>query len=405
MGRLAVLMKGYPRLSETFIAQEILGLEKRGISQLIVSMRHPTDPYQHDLHREISAEVHYLTEYLKDDPPRVRTARTWAKKQPGYKAAKAAFDQDLERQKNNDRYRRFGQACVMAHELPDDIRAIYVHYLHTPSSVARYAAMIRGLPLYFSAHAKDIWTTPEWDLRQKIAYARWGVTCTGVNEAYLSSLTDDPEKIHLLYHGLDFSRFPDAPDRSGRKYDTVTLVSVGRAVEKKGYDDLLRALHRLKDDRRWHFHHIGGGELSGVLESLASDLGLSDRVTFSGALPRDRVIAGLSDADIFVLASKVAKSGDRDGLPNVLMEAQALGLPAVSTSVSAIPEIIDDGETGYLVAERDDAALADRIAKLIDDRDLRLKFGRRAAATVRKRFSPDRGLDWLADRFRPILED
>lgn len=404
MSRIAVLMKGYPRLSETFIAQEILGLEKRGISQLIVSMRHPTDPYQHDLHREIKADILYLTEYLKDDPARVRRARRWAQKQPGYQKALTAFKADLKRQKNNDRYRRFGQACVMAHELPHDIKGIYVHYLHTPASVGRYAAMITGLPLFFSAHAKDIWTTAEWDLRQKIAFAEWGVTCTGVNETYLSSLSDNPQKVHLLYHGLDFSRFPEAKDRASRSNQSIKLISVGRAVEKKGYDDLFRALKRIESDDRWHFHHIGGGELSDKLEQLARDLGLEERITFAGALDRASVIKALMDADLFVLASKVAKSGDRDGLPNVLMEAQAMGLPVVSTSVSAIPEIIVDGETGFLVEAEDDEALAGSIQKLLDNQSLRLEFGAKAATTVRSRFSPDNGLDWLAGRFKQVLE-
>jgi hypothetical protein len=224
MNRIATIVKGYPRLSETFIAQEILGLEKRGIAQLIVSLRHPTEGKVHDLNREIAAAVLYLPEYLKDDVSRVRAARKWAETQAGYRNALKAFSADLKRGPTVNRSRRFGQACVLALELPDDIDWIHTHYLHTPASVARYAAMIRGMGWSFSAHAKDIWTTAPWDLRRKLADAAWGVTCTRANLDYLRSLTDAPGKIQLVYHGLDFSRFPPAPDRAAQRSGTFTII-------------------------------------------------------------------------------------------------------------------------------------------------------------------------------------
>ena len=132
MNRIATIVKGYPRLSETFIAQEILGLEKRGIAQLIVSLRHPTEGKVHDLNREIAADVLYLPEYLKDDPRRVRAGRKWAETQPGFRRAEKAFVADLKRDGSVNRRRRFGQACVLAHELPADVDWIHTHYLHTP---------------------------------------------------------------------------------------------------------------------------------------------------------------------------------------------------------------------------------------------------------------------------------
>ena len=233
MPRIAVVVKGYPRLSETFIAQEILGLERRGVEQLIVSLRHPTDPHLHDLHREISADVLYLPEYLKDDPERVARARRWAETQPGFAAARAAFEADLRRDRSANRHRRFGQACVFAHELPADIGWLHTHYLHTPASVTRYAALILGLPWSFSAHAKDIWTSPDWDLQEKLKDAAWGVTCTKVNADHLNRLAGRSDAVELVYHGLDFSRFPEPPDeraaRDGSR-DPVRILSVGRLV-------------------------------------------------------------------------------------------------------------------------------------------------------------------------------
>ncbi|WP_422375581.1 glycosyltransferase family 4 protein [Roseibium sp.] len=406
MSRIAVVVKGYPRLSETFIAQEILGLERRGIGVLIVALRKPYDPFIHDLHRQISAEVMYLPEYVRDDPARVARAKRWAEKQPTYATAKALFDADFKQQPNADRRRRWAQGCVFAHELPEDISWIYTHYLHTPCSAARYAAHLSGRSWSFSAHAKDIWTSPDWDLKTKINDAAWGVTCTAVNEKYLNGLADDPGKVELLYHGLDFSGFPE-PDgepstRDGRDAP-VRLVSVGRAVEKKGYDDLLAALAQLPANLNWTFTHIGGGELSDVLKDQADALGLSDRITWRGAQPREEVIAACKDADLFVLPSKLAKSGDRDGLPNVLMEAQSMGLCCLSTQVSAIPELILDGETGVLVAPGAPDQLKDALSRLIQAPQTRYELGQAAAKRVRSEFSTDPGLDRLAEKFRKVL--
>lgn len=406
MTRVAVVVKGYPRLSETFIAQEILGLERRGLDLLIVSLRRPTDGAVHPVHREIRAEVLYLPEYLKDDPARVAAGRRAAITLPGYARALAAYERDLARDRSASRRRRFGQACVLAAELPADIDGLYVHFLHTPASVTRYAAMMRDLPWSFSAHAKDIWTSPDWELAEKIADADWGTTCTAVNAAKLRSLADRPEKVALVYHGLDFARFPVPPvrpaDRDGQRAP-VTIVGVARAVEKKGLDDVLRALARLPADLDWRFVHIGGGTLVPRLKALAERLGIADRVDWRGAQPQSAVIAACAEADIFVLASRVTRSGDRDGLPNVLMEAQALGLACVSTRVSAIPEVIDDGRTGVLVEPRDPAALADALERLIRDPRARTLLGEAGAAAVRQRFATAPGLDRIAALLRGDL--
>lgn len=406
MSRIAVVVKGYPRLSETFIAQEMLGLEKRGIEILIVALRKPYDPYIHDLHRQISAEVMYLPEYVRDDPARVARAKRWAEKQPTYAAAKALFDADFSQQPNADRRRRWAQGCVFAHELPQDVSWIYTHYLHTPCSASRYAANLSGRKWSFSAHAKDIWTSPEWDLKTKINDAAWGVTCTRVNADYLKGLTDNPEKVELLYHGLDFTGFPEPEHsvtaRDGSK-EPVRLVSVGRAVEKKGYDDLLAALSSLPAELNWRFTHIGGGELSDELKDKADELGLASKIDWRGARPREEVIAACRQADLFVLPSKLARTGDRDGLPNVLMEAQSMGLCCLSTKVSAIPELVLQDETGVLVDPGQPDQLAGALQALIQDPGRRRKLGLAAAKRVRTHFSTDPGLDRLADKFRKVL--
>ena len=399
MNRIATIVKGYPRLSETFIAQEILGLERRGIQQLIVSLRQPTDGRIHQVHREIQADVLYLPEYLKDDPARVRAGRDWAEEQPRYQEARNAFEADLARDRSVNRRRRWGQACVLARELPDDVDWLHTHYLHTPASVTRYAALLRGLGWSFSAHAKDIWTTAEWDLREKLADAAWGVTCTAANLAYLRSLTRNPEKLQLVYHGLDFDELPPAPPRAAEQPKTVTVVSVGRAVEKKGYADLLQALAEL-GDLAWVFHHVGGGPLAGKLKKRAEALGLESRITWHGLRDRAYILDLLRKSDLFVLPSRITRSGDRDGLPNVLMEAQAMAVPVLSTDLPGIAELVEHGRNGWLVPSKDIRALADRLRTLIGDPELRFRLGSAGATSVRQRFSAAPGIDVVAELLR-----
>lgn len=417
----AVILKGYPRLSETFIAQELHALEQRGLNLHFFSLRHPTDSSVHPVHREIKAAVTYLPEYLHDEPRRVWRSWRAAAKLPGYQRAKSAFLRDLARDRTPNRIRRFGQACVLACELPAGIEMLYAHFLHTPASVTRYAALMTGLPWSASAHAKDIWTTPEWEKREKLAELEWLVTCTEVGRDHLAALAPKPEKVGLVYHGLDFSRFSQngvqAPDcscgnaggrepcgdirqRDGSDAEApVILLSVGRAVEKKGYDDLLTALAQLPKDLNWRLVHIGGGKLKDNLRALGTKLGIGERIEWLGAQPQEVVLENYRRADLFVLASRISRDGDRDGLPNVLMEAQSQAIACVSTAVSAIPELIRDGETGLLVPPEDPAALSDALRDLITDTQKRQRLAKAGNERVRSEFSMETGIDELLSRF------
>lgn len=402
-GRVAFVLKGYPRLSETFIAQEIAALEKRGLEIVIVSLRHPTDGRRHPVHDEIRAPVAYLPEYLYQEPLRVWRAWRHVRRWPTYSAARALWLRDLRRDPTPNRVRRFGQALVLASELPPDIARLHVHFLHTPASVTRYCAVLRGLPWSGSAHAKDIWTTPEWEKREKLADCDWLVTCTEANRAHLAALAP-AGRVELVYHGLDFARFPPAAAaRAARDgsdaADPAVLLSIGRLVEKKGTDILLEALARLPRALHWRLVHIGGGPLKAKLERLASALGIADRITWRGALPQPEILAALRAADLFALASRIAGDGDRDGLPNVLAEAQSQGLACVATAVSAIPELIEDGVTGVLVAPESPEALAQAIGALIADPRRRSVLGAAGAERVRARFALEPNLERLARRF------
>ena len=407
--RLAIVVKGYPRLSETFIAQEMLGLEQRGFDFDIWSLRHPTDGAVHLLHKLIQAKPHYLPEYLWHGPLRVLRGVLHALRSPHFGKTLRAFWADLKRDPTPNRMRRIGQACVFAHEMDPKIRHLHVHYLHTPCSVVRYAALLRGLTFSFSAHAKDIWTTPDWERREKIEDARWGVTCTRDGLAELQRLLPQgaKDRVALVYHGLDLRRFPSPPSRTPRDGssadDPVRIVSVGRAVKKKGYDDLLEALARLPGELNWRFTHIGAGELQDTLKARAATLGIADKITWRGALPQDKVIDALRDADLFVLPCKEGPKGDRDGLPNVILEAATQALPILSTDFAGVPEFITGGETGMLVSPGDVDALAREMATLARDPALRIMLGTAAHARIRTAFSFDAGVDDLAARLSASL--
>jgi glycosyltransferase involved in cell wall biosynthesis len=347
--------------------------------------------------------VLYLPEYLWREP--LRTWRAWrrARQNQSYREARQVWLRDLARDRTPNRIRRFGQALVMAQEMPALVTHLHAHFLHTPASVTRYASLLTGLPWSCSAHAKDIWTSPKWEKAEKLADCTWLVTCTAVGRDHLAELAP-PGRVQLAYHGIDSSRFPfhrpERPARNGAAADDpVIILSVGRAVEKKGYDDLLAALAALPSKLSWHFIHIGDGPMLGTLRRQAHKCGLDGRVQWLRAQPEDVVLEQYRAADLFVLASRIADDGDRDGLPNVLLEAQSQGLAVIATWMSAVPELIDDGVTGCLVSPRDRTALSAALKDLIANPARRARLGAAGQARVREVFSMSRSIDLHVAKF------
>ncbi len=402
--RIAIFLKGYPRLSETFIAQEILNLQKADLPLQLVSLRHPTDTKRHPVHHEITAPLLYLPEYVHHEWARCIQGWLKARRLPGYKEARRVWLKDLIRDKTRNRVRRFVQAMVAASELGDDIGWLYGHFIHTPGSVTRYAAIMRGLPYSISAHAKDIWTSPNWELSEKLDGAEWTVTCTKGGADHLASLAQSSDAVKLVYHGLDLERFPK-PDqftftRDGSDPDNpVQIVSVGRAVEKKGLDTLLRALAQLPDTLHWHWTHIAGGPLLADLKQLGKELGIDDRLTFLGSQAQSRVLQAYRESDLFVLPCRIATDGDRDGLPNVIVEAQSQGLPVISSPISGIPELIEDGINGLLVAPDQPAELAKAMESLAGDPGTRCSMGEAGANRVHESFNATNEIELLLKLF------
>jgi len=407
--QIAIVLKGYPRLSESFIAQEIYALQQRGFNLCIVSLRHPTDPDVHPVHHKIHCPVYYLPEYLHREPARVLKALFKVCHNGRFMHAVRVWLGDLRRDFSRNRVRRFGQAVVMAAELNVEVKHIYAHFLHTPASVARYAGILAGLPWSCSAHAKDIWTIMDWEKREKMSSCEWLVTCTQSNSDHLRGLSDDPQKVSLVYHGLDFDGF-SRPDKTPSRRDgqdaknPVRILSVGRAVPKKGYDILLNALNGLPHNIHWRFTLVGDGEMLSSLKQQADKLKLQERIQWLGLLPQNEVLKHYRNADIFILPSRITVDGDRDGLPNVLMEAQSQKLACISTSISGIPELIEHDVSGVLIEPDNVKQLGTALQELITHPDKREKLAKQGYAIVREKFSMNEGIDTLVEKFTASVD-
>jgi glycosyltransferase involved in cell wall biosynthesis len=180
----------------------------------------------------------------------------------------------------------------------------------------------------------------------------------------------------------------------------LRLLAVGRAVDKKGFDGLLSALAALPPALHWRLTHIGAGPGLSELQRQAQSLGLSDRIDWQGARTQDHVLRSMRAADLFLMTSRITADGDRDGLPNVLMEAQSQALPVIATQVSAIPELVQHGRTGVLVPPEDADAICAAIQGLASDPGRRTRLGAAGATRLHKDFGSDAGLDRLVSRLR-----
>lgn len=369
--RLGMILKGYPRISESFISSEILLLESLGIPMEIYSLRRPREPFTHPHVQRIQAGVTYIPEYVLPNLGTIARSNAGLAREIGphyLRCLRGAVFRAFTRRKTAT-LRHFLQAghLVWTRLSGPHVKHIHAHFCHTPASVALFASELSGLPFSFTAHAKDIYTSDPDQLARKIRMARFVVTCTGYNAAHLRGLAGNgtnPTPIHTVYHGIDTEYFTyHGETRQGPPYK---ILSVGRLVPKKGYDDLLRALAILRGTGLdFRFVHIGSGEIGEEIFRFAHQCGLADRIEFLGTLPHDQVIRHYRDAHCFVLACKIAANGDRDGIPNVLAEAMASGVPVISTRVSAIPELVENGLTGLLVPPEDPPAMADALREVL----------------------------------------
>jgi glycosyltransferase involved in cell wall biosynthesis len=386
-----MILKGYPRISETFISNEILLLEEQGIPIHILSMRHPRERFFHPSVGRIQAAVDYLPETFLTSLHRLLPHTLMAAiKHPRQftTAFKTAFRRFLRTHKSAT-FKHLCQACYLINKLlpGSHITHFHAHFAHSPTSVAFFSSILSGIPFSFTAHAKDIYTSDPAQLREKMARATFVVTCTEYNRQYLTRISGNPSfPVHRVYHGIDIALFSCQNSR-GLPSPPFRILTVSRMTAKKGLPTVFKALEILRD-RGIRFQHtlIGDGEDRQALRKLVRKLGIDPFVRWMGTQPHDQVIRQYEQSDIFVLGCEIAANGDRDGIPNVCIESMAMGVPVVATRVSAIPELIENGKTGLLVEPGNPEALADAMVRALTDAAMRQKMIVAARSLVNRYF-------------------
>ena len=409
------VLKGYGRTSETFISNEIALLEEAGMSIHVFSLKRLTNELAHGVTQRIGVPVNYAPEpasgqalnhwsrwsksgLLAPNWQRLAGAHrlVWRKRPLAWlRTLGGAVWLGLRcgRQTWRPLVREFLQAGWIAAELlerkGESVAHLHSHFAHTATTVTWFAARLSGLPFSFTAHAKDIYRTdmnPGDLLARKLRAASFTVTCTQANADHLRQVAGKDVKIHRVYHGIDLELF------GGREISPPTsphlILAVGRFVEKKGFPDLIEACRILRDQGLEFQTMIVGGftPLTAEIDRLVDRYDLTGRVSLHPAMTQEELARIYTRATIFALPCLITDDGDRDGIPNVLVEAMASGLAVVSTRVSGIPELVRDGETGRLVRPRDVTALAGAICELLADGQLRARLGRSGRQLVQRDF-------------------
>ncbi len=386
--RVAYIMKRYPRLSETFILNEICAMERLGEQLEIFSLLSPEPPPHHPMVADVRA---HLTHLPPSWPAKIAAlarghGRVLGATPAGYaRAFIHAARVSATSPAPLSVWRQFLRAGFFAAEArARGVTHVHAHFANAPAAVAHLVSLMTGLPFSFTTHAKDLYLTPPRLIAGRVRAASFVTTCTRYNVAHLRGMLprSDHGKLNLVYHGIDLTRFryrvpPYAFADRGAK---PLILCVARLVPKKGLDDLIAACALLAaQGLPFVSRIIGAGPLR---ETLAADIaarGLGGSVSLAGAMAHDKLIELFGQADLFALAPRIAEDGDRDGIPNVFAEAMATGVPVVATDVSGIPEMVMHERTGLLVPPDDPAALAAAMTRLLSEPTL----GRRLASAAR----------------------
>lgn len=396
------LIGTYPGVSSTFIDREIRMMRQWGLTMHLLSIRPPDQ--QKSLSREQQEnqrEVIYLMPVQWGEF--VRGQLSFLFRKPGVYLGTLLYL--LTRQHPTLRdwamtMLHFAEGVYAAYLLRNTgVNQLHAHFVDRAAIVALVAGRLLGVPYSLAVHAgEDIYVHPVL-LPAKFANAKFVISCTQYNLDYLEhrlGIPDLDKKAYAIHHGLDFDHYGLAP----QPQSPPLLLSVGRLVEKKGFDYLIRACRRLKDQERdFVCHIIGSGPDRPKLEALIAKLGLQETVILRGVLPHDQVLEEYNHATVFALPCIQGHDGSLDGIPNVLPEAMASWLPVVSTPVSAIPELITDGVNGLLVTPQDDMSLADALARLLGDAGLRQRLGTQGRQSVAEAFNLDQNVHVVYEIF------
>jgi glycosyltransferase involved in cell wall biosynthesis len=391
---LAVVVNGFPRLSETFVLHELLELERQGLRLHVVALRRPDEAVEQEALSRLKAEVDYLPDLAGDERKlalRVAHAALFLRCPPRYLSAvaEAIASPDYTR-------RDFSRAVLLAHRLVRlGAPPLYVHFANRPGTVGRFAALLMGVPYGLSAHAKDVWLTPPDELARKVRDAEVVLTCTTDGRDYLSGLAGRRTPVVLAHHGVETRRRRGRGQTDG---GPPVVLSVGRLVEKKGHDTLVRVAGVLRDRGvAFRLRIVGEGAEWSLLQRLVHELEVDDQVTFTGPLTEAELLDEYERAQVFALGCRELENGDRDGIPNVLLEAMAHGLPIVSTRCPGVQEAVVDEESALLAEPDDVAGLAARLERLLRDDAVSGRLATNASTRARERFDRDANLPTVVE--------
>ncbi len=403
--RVAYVLAEFPSVTETFILREMLALERRGFVIIPLALRKPVGEVIHEGARAFAQRTIYAPRPLS---VRAAIVQLLALLQyPGgyFSALRFAVMRSLRQpQETREMFGSLWRAGYFAVRLGRRVRHIHAHFGNVPTTIAWLLAEITGRGYSFSVHACDIFTYQATALSLKMAEAEFVTVCTeyGRRRLLKRHRLVAEGKLHLIYHGLDLSEFRPVGLLANKP---PIILSVGRLVEKKGYPYLLQAASILQSrGADFRIIIVGEGPLHEDLVRMAAGLQLQDRVEFLGALPQREVRRLYAEAQVFALASVVAADGDRDGLPNVLLEALAMGIPTVASNISAIPELIEHQRTGLLATPGDPRDLAEKLEIALYDEEVRSRVSMLGRQKVVKYFDANRNAAALATLFAQVLE-
>ncbi len=401
---IAYVLDQFPSVSETFILREILALERQGFSIVPLALRKRRQTVVHEAAKSHAEQAIYA--------PRVLSLRcaviqliALLQYPGGYLLAlRLAVGRVLQHPRQaKEMLASLWRAGYFAVCVSRRIRHIHGHFAGRTTTVAWLLAVITDRSYSFSTHANDIFTGGATALGLKIAEAEFVTACTEYARQWLVKrhrLVAEG-KLHLVYHGIDPSQFKpsDQPPSS-----PPLILSVGRLVEKKGFAYLLQAASILQSrGAEFRLVIVGDGPMRPDLVRMAAGLQLRERVEFVGALTQRELRGLYQQADLFALASVVVADGDRDGLPNVLLEALAMGIPTVASDISAIPELIEHQKTGLLAEPGDARDLADKLEMALYDEQLRGRVALLGRQKVEKYFDVNRNATALGTLSAQVL--
>ena len=382
--RLGYLYSRYPVLSQTFCDAEMLALERLGFELEIGSVYPPLTSLRHEHIGCLRAPIHYAPpqEILKISEKNAKTHGKWPRNLVDRHERKYGPSVKAEQRARNalyfaDHFKRRG------------VDHVHVHFANRAAHTAMFLKEISGIPFSVTAHGQDFMKDLGNDdlLREICAAAEFVAAETDYSRDLLRQrCPDSAAKIHRVYNGMDLTRFP-TPNEEVSINQVPRIISVGRLVAFKGFEYLIDACADLaRRDLQFTCEIIGDGPLRGDLEARIRNLKLSDRVHLLGSLSQGAVLEKLRGADIFALASVTDTQGASDVFPTVIIEAMAAARPVVSTQLAGIPESVVHGETGLLVSPEDTMALAEALARLIQDSKLRFHYGRAGRERIEQHF-------------------